>query len=105
MPHYKDRQQMISWKIFLIPMGLFCLLDKANAQTDTTKNKVFGGFLIIPIEFPLIDTKDINQQLTSNGFPSSKYPTANIGIGLQLYTNRFITTFSFQQDNKERQCR
>lgn len=71
------------------------------AQTDTTKNRVFGTFLIMPIEFPTIDIKGINRELTTYGFPSANYSTANIGIGLQLYTNRFITTFSFNKTTKK----
>jgi hypothetical protein len=103
MPHYKDRQQMTSRTKFLllILLGLLGQLENANAQTDTTKNNVFGGFLIMPIEFPVIDTKDINQQLTANGFPPANYSTANIGIGFQLYTNRVITTFSFNKTTKK----
>jgi hypothetical protein len=84
----------------LVFIGLFGLFEKANAQSDTTKNNVFGYFLIMPIEFPVIDTKDINQALSANGFPPAKYPTANIGIGIQLYIKRFITTFSFNKTTK-----
>lgn len=102
IPHYKDRQQMKSRLIFLhlLFIGLLGHLEKANAQTDTTKNNVFGAFLIMPIEFPIIDTKGINEQLTTNGFPPANYSTANIGIGFQLYANRFITTFSFNKTTK-----
>ncbi|HRP90209.1 MAG TPA: hypothetical protein PKX92_09225 [Edaphocola sp.] len=86
----------------LILLGLFGQFINAYAQqTDKTKNNVFGGFLTIPIEFPVIDIKDINQQLTSNGFPPSNYSTANIGIGFQLYTNRIITTISFNKTTKK----
>ena len=85
----------------LIVIGLFGLIDKTHAQTDTTKNNVLGAFLIVPIEFPIIDTKGINEQLAANGFPSANYSKANSGIGFQLYTNRFITTFSFNKTTKK----
>ena len=103
MPHYKDQQQMTSRTKFLLLILLVLLgqLENANAQSDTTKNNVFGGFLIMPIEFPIIDIKDINQQLTANRFPPANYPTVNIGIGFQLYTNRVITTFSFNKTTKK----
>jgi len=103
MPHYKDRQQMKSrlYIFLLISIGFLGPLDKAIAQSDTTKNNVFGGFLIMPIEFPIIDMKDIIQELTAKGFPSANYSTANIGIGFQLYTNRVITTFSFNKTTKK----
>lgn len=97
---------MISNTRFLILILLSHLVcsKNVNAQTDTTKNDIFGGFIIMPIEFPAIDTKDINQQLTANGFPPADHSTANIGIGFQIYSNRFITTFSYnkstRQDNK-----
>lgn len=87
--------------LMLTIIGLFGIIDKANAQTDTTKNNLFGTFLIIPIEFPIIDTKGISEQLTANGFPPANYSTANIGIGLQVYSNRFITTFSFNKTTKK----
>jgi hypothetical protein len=103
MPHYKGQQIMTSkTKLFLlILLGLLGQFENANAQTDTTKNNVFGGFLIMPIEFPVIDTKDINQQLAANGFPNANYSKANIGIGFQLYTKRVITTFSFNKTTKK----
>lgn len=87
--------------LLLILLGLLGQLENVNAQTDTTNNNVFGGFLIMPIEFPVIDTKDINQQLTANGYPPANYSTANIGVGFQLYTNRVITTFSFNKTTKQ----
>ncbi len=92
-----------NYKFWLsILLGLFGQFEFAHAQqTDTTKNNVYGGFLIMPIEFPVIDTKDINQQLTSNGFPPANYATANIGIGFQLYANRVITTFSYNKTTKK----
>jgi hypothetical protein len=84
--------------LLIIILGFF---DRANAQTDTTKNNVFGAFVIMPIEFPIIDTRGINEQLTAYGFPPANYSTANVGIGLQFYANRFITTFSFNKATKK----
>lgn len=87
--------------LYLILIGLLGFIGENMAQTDTTKNNVYGGFLIMPIEFPIIEIKDINQQLKVNGFPSATYPTGNIGIGFQLYGNRFITTFSFNKTTRK----
>ncbi|MBK0402245.1 hypothetical protein I5M27_04570 [Adhaeribacter sp. BT258] len=80
---------------------LFGLLVQAFAQEDSTKNNVFGGFLIMPIEFPVINTKGLDQQLSKYGFPKANHATANVGIGLQLYMNRGITTFSYNQTTKK----
>jgi hypothetical protein len=87
--------------LLIIIIGLVGVMNKANAQIDTTKNNIFGLFFIIPIEFPIIDTNGINEQLTGNGFPPANYPTVNVGFGLQFYANRFITTFSFNKWTKK----
>jgi hypothetical protein len=84
--------------LFALTFGFFVT---GAAQTDTTKNNVFGGFLILPIEFPVIDTRGLNQELERNGLPKASHAAANIGIGLQLYVNRFITTFSYNQTTKK----
>ncbi len=85
----------------LILFLVFGLSKKTIAQTDTTKNNVFGGFLIIPIEFPIIEKSSLDRQLNDLGFPSAKYSTASLGIGFQLYLNRFITTFAFNKNTKK----
>ncbi len=84
--------------VFALTFGLYVTVF---AQTDTTKNYVLGAFLIAPIEFPVIDTKDLNQQLENSGFPKANHAKANIGIGFQLYMNRLITTFSFNKTTKK----
>jgi hypothetical protein len=89
-------------KFFLLMIiGLLVHFENAYSQTDSTKNNVFGFYIIMPIEFPVIDTKEINQQLNANGLPSANYSTANIGIGFQLYSNRCITTFSFNKTTEK----
>ena len=55
----------------------------------------------MPIEFPVIDTKALDQQLASYNLPKAKYATANIGIGLQLYFNRKLLTFSYNQTTRK----
>jgi hypothetical protein len=70
------------------------------AQTDTLRNSAFGMFIIAPIEFPIIDNQEINNELADLGYPKSDYSTANIGIGLQLYTNRWIASFSYNKTTK-----
>src|SRR5690349_9126177 len=92
---------MTSRIYFSLSLVLLALSGKANAQADTARNDVFGGFIIVPIEFPVIDTRDINQQLGRYSLPSIKYAAANWGIGLQLYVNRGIITFSYNQTTKE----
>ena len=84
--------------VFLLSLIGFC--NNLMAQKDTLKNNVFGAFLTMPIEFPIIDNSAINGQLSSLGFPSANYSIANIGIGLQLYLNRVITSFSFCKTTK-----
>ena len=84
--------------VLLLSLIGFC--NNLMAQKDTLKNNVFGVFLIMPIEFPIIDNNAINGQLNSLGFPPANYSTANIGIGFQLYLNRIITSFSFCKTTK-----
>jgi hypothetical protein len=88
-------------KLILISVGLLRLCTNATGQTKANKPYIFGAFTIVPIEFPIIDTKDINQQLVANGLPAAKYSAANIGIGLQFYSNRMITTLSFNKTTKK----
>ena len=88
-------------KILFFTFFLIGLTNLLIAQSDTLKNNVFGGFMIFPIEFPIIDNEGINNELAGLGFPKCNYPTANIGIGLQLYMNRWITTLSFNKTTKE----
>jgi hypothetical protein len=85
--------------IFIVLL-LVGFLNNLMAQKDTLKNNVFGVFLIMPIEFPIIDNNALNVQLNGLGFPSANYSTANIGIGFQLYLNRVMTTFSFCKTTK-----
>ncbi|WP_426061714.1 hypothetical protein [Hymenobacter sp. B1770] len=77
------------------------MLTPALAQTDTTKtaanDNVYGGFLTLPIEFPVINHAAIDQQLGSAGLPALNYSAANFGLGVQLYLDQFITTFSFNK--------
>lgn len=56
---------------------------------------VFGGFIIMPVEFPIIDHSGINTELSELGFPSVNHSAANLGGGLQLFINRWVTNFSF----------
>jgi hypothetical protein len=86
-------------KILLII--LLGLTNKLFSQNDTLKNNVFGGFVIMPIEFPVIDNDLLNNNLSTLGFPDCDNPTANIGLGIQLYVNRFITTLSFNKTTKK----
>jgi hypothetical protein len=54
----------------------------------------------MPIEFPIIENNALNEQLNNFGFPSANYSIANIGIGLRIYLNRFITSVSFCKTTK-----
>lgn len=60
MSHYKITTNNIKNKhitiCFLEVIGLF---DKTLAQSDTTRNNFFCCFLILPIEFPIIETKEV----------------------------------------------
>jgi hypothetical protein len=86
---------------FLVIIFLIGFVNQISAQTDTLNNNVFGGFTIFPIEFPIIDNQDLNSVLSGLGFPECDYSPANIGFGLQFYTNRWITTFSFNKTTKK----
>ena len=44
-------------KILILTFLLVGLTNGLIAQTDTLKNNVFGGFIIFPIEFPIIDNQ------------------------------------------------
>lgn len=87
-------------KFLILTFLLVGLSTGLIAQTDTLKNSVFGGFIIFPIEFPIINNQQINNELTGLGYPKCNYSAANIGIGLQFYINRWITTFSFNKTTK-----
>ena len=81
----------------LLLVGTSSLLQ---AQSDTLKNEVFGVFITAPIEFPIIDNREVNNELSELGYPKSNYAAANIGIGIQLHMNRFITALSFNKGTK-----
>ncbi len=83
--------------LLFIFLAFLCQIANASAHSDSAKNNVFGGYAMMPIEFPNIDTKEINQLLKSAQLPALNYSTANVGFGFQLYTNRVITTFSFNK--------
>ncbi|RFC53512.1 hypothetical protein [Brumimicrobium aurantiacum] len=85
--------------IFLI-FSLAGFLTQLSAQSETKKSQAFGAFVIFPIEFPVIDNEEFNSVLNESGFPSSDYSVANLGIGLQLYLKRWITTLSFNKTTK-----
>jgi len=86
---------------FVIFIFIIGFVNRLPAQTDTLKNDVFGGFIIFPVEFPIIDNQPVNNELANLGYPELDYPAANTGIGLQLYSNRWITTFSFNKTTKK----
>lgn len=52
-------------KILILTFSLIVLTNELFSQTDTLKNNVFGGFIIFPIEFPIINNEAINNELTS----------------------------------------
>lgn len=88
-------------KKLILPIIIILGLSNISiAQEDSTKNDVYGYFITFPIEFPIIDIGQVNSELPQLGYPKCDYPAANIGIGLQLYTNRWITTLSFNKTTK-----
>ncbi|WP_207434434.1 hypothetical protein [Sabulibacter ruber] len=88
-------------KLILILFSVVVFVVRTQAQTDSTKNQVVGGFLIMPLEFPVINKTKLNKELNAYGLPSANHPAAAIGIGLQLFINRFITTFSFNKTTRK----
>ncbi|WP_107038633.1 porin family protein [Brumimicrobium mesophilum] len=79
----------------IISLIVFANFSMAQTPDAEFSDDVLGGFIIMPIEIPVIDNSDLNTALSEFGFPSLNHPTINFGIGLQLYTNRWITNFSF----------
>ncbi|MFT2011157.1 hypothetical protein ACMA1I_20980 [Pontibacter sp. 13R65] len=71
------------------------------AKADSAKSTVFGSYLILPLEFPVISNGSMNAELGRLGYPGFKYPVAAVGFGLQLYTNRVITTFSYNKTTRK----
>jgi hypothetical protein len=71
-------------------LTFFNLLD---AQTDSTKYRVKGGFTFVPVEFPVISTDEFNKRIIDAGMPGARYSVASAGIGIQFFYNRFIYTF------------
>ncbi|MGV3539212.1 MAG: hypothetical protein ACO1OQ_05340 [Rufibacter sp.] len=88
-------------RFLLLVACFYGLVGQGFAQTDSLKKYVLGVFITAPIEFPVIDTKALNQQLNAQNFPSATYPVASLGIGMQLHTHRFISTFSYNQWTNE----
>lgn len=84
-------------KLILFVLLATSLNSSVLAQKDTLRSNVYGAYFIFPFEFPAIDNAQINNELTTHGYPTCNYPLATTGIGLQLYTNRWITTFSFNK--------
>lgn len=105
----KGRGKHLLWRIktskmtrkYLILIFLIGYANHICGQTDSLKNNVYGAFLIFPIEFPIINNDQINNDLTGFGYPKCDYSTANIGIGLQFYMNRWISTLSYNQTTKK----
>ena len=100
----KQKSKEMTCKIRIFWLTVFCLIGmvaQTQAQRDTTRAHVFGAFLLLSIEFPVVDHSAFDQQLNKNGFPSANFPTANAGIGFQLYTNRLISTLSFNIGTKK----
>lgn len=90
-----DMKQKLFFAILLVGFS-----NLIQAQSDSLRNQVFGVFITAPIEFPIIDNREVNNELLELGYPKSNYPAANIGVGVQLYLNRFITALSFNKATK-----
>jgi hypothetical protein len=70
------------------------------AQKDTNQYFSFGAFLTLPIEIPAVDNHEINERLSSIGFPEARHPSSVLGIGLQFHIERMITTFSYNKSTR-----
>lgn len=86
---------------FLFTFFLIGFASSILSQKDTLKNDAFGAFVIMPIEFPVIENQQINNELMGLGYPKCDYSPAIIGIGFQLYTDRLISTFSLNKTTKK----
>lgn len=68
---------------------------------DSTKSTAFGSYMMLPFEFPLMDASAMNQALNKYGLPDLKHPTASIGYGVQLFTGKIITNFSYNKSTRK----
>lgn len=90
-------------KLLLLPLSLLFFTYALMGQTDTSDTDVFGGFFIMPIEVPFISSDAFDQQLLDNGFPRLNIPRVAFGGGFMFYTNRLITSFSFNRKTVEKE--
>jgi hypothetical protein len=74
------------------------------AQSDTSKISYLGAFFIVPVEFPIIDNTALNNELSGLGFPKCEHSAASIGMGLQLFMDRWVTSFSYVSGTKENEA-
>jgi hypothetical protein len=84
-------------RYILLTLLLIGLSKPLAAQEDTLRKQVFGAYVIVPFEFPLINANALNTELNTLGYPSLDYPRPAIGIGLQYYINGVIARFSYNQ--------
>jgi hypothetical protein len=80
---------------------LFAAINAQAQESDSTKAGRYGFFLIGPIEFASVQAPDLNRQLIANGFSPANYPKAALGFGIQIFSNRYVTTLSFNKMTKK----
>ncbi|MCL2327172.1 MAG: hypothetical protein FWC39_01530 [Bacteroidetes bacterium] len=90
-------------KIFAIIL-LLGFWTNLMAQEDTldfeTKIDNMGVFYELVMDFPIINTDALNEQLSNFEFPQANYRTTNFGFGLQLHISRAIISFAFCKGTK-----
>ncbi|MCP2045272.1 hypothetical protein [Pontibacter sp. HSC-36F09] len=86
-------------------LAFLCLATAASAQSqpDSLKNRAFGSYIFIPVEFPIIDNKGFENAVAAAGLPDAKQPPATLGIGFQFYANRGISTISFAKGTRRKE--
>ena len=92
---------MITQSWFNTLLALFLSLS-LSAQIDTTKEFVYGGFLVFPFEVPTLNDQGLNTRLSGLGFPAADYPHVVPGIGLQFQAGRMIISFTYNQSTRKK---
>ncbi|PKV75863.1 hypothetical protein [Pontibacter ramchanderi] len=83
----------------------FCSAYAAQGQVppDSLKNRAYGSYVFLPVEFPIIDNRGFENAVTEADLPGGKHPTATLGLGLQFYANRYISTIAFAIGSRKKE--
>lgn len=84
-------------KRLAISITIFILfLSQLSFSQTPSSHIMYGGYLILPVEFPFIDDSELNKKLENEELPHYDYPKVIPGYGFQAYLNGFVFRFSHQ---------